>query len=195
MQIRGAWFAPKVLQRMQRLLNLVLQVVQIRGIWLAPKALQRIQRLLNLLLQVVQIRGTWLAPKVLQRMQRLAMGTAAAPGVSPLPARTPTPATSTAASSNPTLTIVGAAMHDTPLRVPNQAEGCAPPPLRDRIPCPDSMTPSRPLCSSRRLVSGNTLIGNGHGLLGVTPDKQVVWSFRDLTTFGNALPVAIVLDP
>ena len=48
------------------------------------------------------------------------------------------------------------------------------------------------------------LVGNekkpGHGpkqpqILEITPDKRVVWSFRDFTTFGNSLPVAIVLDP
>ena len=52
-----------------------------------------------------------------------------------------------------------------------------------------------------RLPGGNTLLVNCHAgpeqpqILEVTPDKQVVWSFRDFTTFGNSLPVAVVLDP
>jgi hypothetical protein len=52
-----------------------------------------------------------------------------------------------------------------------------------------------------RRPNGNTILVNCHAgpdqpqILEVTPDKQVVWSFRDFTTFGNSLPVAIVGDP
>lgn len=52
-----------------------------------------------------------------------------------------------------------------------------------------------------RRPNGNTLIVNCHAgpeqpqILEVTPDKKVAWSFRDFTTFGNSLPVAVVLDP
>lgn len=47
-----------------------------------------------------------------------------------------------------------------------------------------------------RLPNGNTWIVNCHGdeqpqILEVTPEKKVVWSFRDFERFGNALPVAI----
>lgn len=47
-----------------------------------------------------------------------------------------------------------------------------------------------------RLPNGNTWIVNCHGeeqaqILEVTPEKKVVWSFRDFDRFGNALPVAI----
>jgi hypothetical protein len=51
-----------------------------------------------------------------------------------------------------------------------------------------------------RLPNGNTIIGNCHAgpanpqLVEVTPDKRVVWRFRDFTTFGNNLAVAHVLD-
>ena len=31
-------------------------------------------------------------------------------------------------------------------------------------------------------------------IIGVTPEKQVVWTFKDFQTFGNSLPVAVVLD-
>jgi outer membrane protein assembly factor BamB len=46
-----------------------------------------------------------------------------------------------------------------------------------------------------RLPNGNTWIVNCHGeeqqqILEVTPEKKVVWSFRDFDRFGNALPVA-----
>jgi uncharacterized sulfatase len=53
----------------------------------------------------------------------------------------------------------------------------------------------------RRLPNGNTLVVNCHAgpdnpqIIEVTPDKKVVWTFTDFTTFGNALPVAVVLDP
>lgn len=52
-----------------------------------------------------------------------------------------------------------------------------------------------------RRANGNTMLVNCHAgpeqpqILEVTPDKRVVWSFRDFTTFGDALPVAVVLDP
>jgi hypothetical protein len=51
-----------------------------------------------------------------------------------------------------------------------------------------------------RLPNGNTLIVNCHGgeknpqLIEVTPEKKVVWTFKDFARFGNALPVAQVLD-
>ena len=51
-----------------------------------------------------------------------------------------------------------------------------------------------------RLSNGNTLIVNCHAgpnnpqLIEVTPDKKVVWAFKDFERFGNALPVAQVLD-
>ena len=52
-----------------------------------------------------------------------------------------------------------------------------------------------------RLPNGNTLLVNCHAgpdnpqIIEVTPEKQVVWTFKDFTTFGNSLPVAVVLDP
>jgi hypothetical protein len=52
-----------------------------------------------------------------------------------------------------------------------------------------------------RLKTGNTLIVNCHAgpeqpqIIEVTPEKQVVWTFKDFQTFGNSLPVAVVLDP
>ena len=52
-----------------------------------------------------------------------------------------------------------------------------------------------------RRPNGNTILINCHAgpeqpqILEITPDKRVVWSFRDFTTFGNSLPVAIVADP
>ena len=52
-----------------------------------------------------------------------------------------------------------------------------------------------------RLPSGNTRFVNCHAgpgnpqIIEVAPDKQVVWTFKDFTTFGNSLPVAVVLDP
>lgn len=51
-----------------------------------------------------------------------------------------------------------------------------------------------------RLPNGNTWIVNCHAgpenpqILEVTPDKKVVWSFRDFERFGNALPVAVPLN-
>jgi len=52
-----------------------------------------------------------------------------------------------------------------------------------------------------RRPDGNTLIVNCHAgpaqpqIVEVTPDKRVVWTFKDFATFGNSLPVAVVLDP
>ena len=52
-----------------------------------------------------------------------------------------------------------------------------------------------------RLPSGNTLLVNCHAgsdnpqIIEVTPDKRVAWTFQDFTTFGNSLPVAVVLEP
>ena len=51
-----------------------------------------------------------------------------------------------------------------------------------------------------RLSNGNTLIVNCHAgpnnpqLIEVTPEKKVVWTFKDFERFGNALPVAQLLD-
>ncbi|MGI9178593.1 MAG: PQQ-binding-like beta-propeller repeat protein [Pirellulales bacterium] len=53
----------------------------------------------------------------------------------------------------------------------------------------------------QRLPNGNTLLVNCHAgpsqpqILEITPDKRVVWSFRDFATFCNSLTVAIVFDP
>jgi hypothetical protein len=52
-----------------------------------------------------------------------------------------------------------------------------------------------------RLASGNTRFVNCHAgpdnpqIIEVTPEKKVAWTFTDFTTFGNSLPVAVVLDP
>jgi hypothetical protein len=51
-----------------------------------------------------------------------------------------------------------------------------------------------------RLPNGNTFIVNCHAgpenpqVIEVTPEKKVVWSFKDFDHFGNALPVARVLE-
>jgi outer membrane protein assembly factor BamB len=51
-----------------------------------------------------------------------------------------------------------------------------------------------------RLPNGNTVIVNCHGrpvdpqIIEVTPDKKIVWSYRDWETLGGATPVAEVLD-
>lgn len=51
-----------------------------------------------------------------------------------------------------------------------------------------------------RLANGNTWIVNCHAgpdnpqILEVSPDKKVVWSFRDFERFGNALPVALPIE-
>ncbi len=50
-----------------------------------------------------------------------------------------------------------------------------------------------------RLPNGNTRFVNCHAgpknpqIIEVSPDKQVVWTFHDFTTFGNSMPVALVL--
>ena len=50
-----------------------------------------------------------------------------------------------------------------------------------------------------RLPNGNTLIGNCHAgpdnpqFIEVTPEKKVVWTFKDFTNFGNSMPVQAVL--
>lgn len=50
-----------------------------------------------------------------------------------------------------------------------------------------------------RLPSGNTLVVNCHAgpenpqVIEVTPEKKLVWSFKDFEHFGNALPVARAL--
>jgi hypothetical protein len=52
----------------------------------------------------------------------------------------------------------------------------------------------------QRLPNGNTIIGNCHAgpenpqLIEVTPDKKVVWTFRDFKNFGNSMPVQAVLE-
>ena len=52
-----------------------------------------------------------------------------------------------------------------------------------------------------RLPNGNTRFVNCHAgpdnpqIIEVTPAKKVAWTFKDFTTFGNSLPVAVVLDP
>jgi outer membrane protein assembly factor BamB len=52
-----------------------------------------------------------------------------------------------------------------------------------------------------RMPSGNTLVVNCHAgpenpqVFEVTPQKKVVWTFKDFKHFGNALPVARVIDP
>ncbi|NNJ27641.1 PQQ-binding-like beta-propeller repeat protein [Alienimonas chondri] len=49
-----------------------------------------------------------------------------------------------------------------------------------------------------RKPNGNTVVVNCHAgpanpqILEVTPDKQIVWSFKDFDRFGNALPVAVL---
>ncbi len=51
-----------------------------------------------------------------------------------------------------------------------------------------------------RLPNGNTVIGNCHAgpdnpqMIEVTPEKKVVWTFKDFDRFGNNLPVGRVLD-
>lgn len=55
--------------------------------------------------------------------------------------------------------------------------------------------------SVERLANGNTMIGNCHAgpgnpqFIEVTPDKKVVWSFKDFKNFGNSMPVQVVLGP
>lgn len=51
-----------------------------------------------------------------------------------------------------------------------------------------------------RLPNGNTRFGNCHAgpdnpqFIEVTPDKKVVWTFKDFKTFGNSMPVQAVLE-
>ena len=51
-----------------------------------------------------------------------------------------------------------------------------------------------------RLPDGNTIIVNCHAgpdnpqIIEVTPERRVVWTFRDFDRFGNSMPVARVLD-
>jgi len=50
-----------------------------------------------------------------------------------------------------------------------------------------------------RLPNGNTMIGNCHAgpenpqFIEITPDKKVVWSFKDFKNFGNSMPVQFLL--
>ena len=52
-----------------------------------------------------------------------------------------------------------------------------------------------------RLANGNTRLGNCHAgpdnpqFIEVTPEKKVVWTFKDWKSFGNSMPVQAVLDP
>jgi len=52
-----------------------------------------------------------------------------------------------------------------------------------------------------RLANGNTRFGNCHAgpdnpqFIEITPEKQVVWTFKDFTNFGNSMPVQAVLEP
>lgn len=52
-----------------------------------------------------------------------------------------------------------------------------------------------------RLPNGNTMIGNCHAgpdnpqFIEVTPDKKVVWTFKDFKNFGNSTPVQVTLKP
>lgn len=51
-----------------------------------------------------------------------------------------------------------------------------------------------------RLSNGNTRFGNCHAgpdnpqFIEVTPEKKVVWTFKDFKTFGNSMPVQMVLS-
>ena len=53
----------------------------------------------------------------------------------------------------------------------------------------------------QRLPNGNTLLVNCNAgpdnpqIIEVSPVKAVVWTFKDFTTFGNSLPVAVVFSP
>jgi hypothetical protein len=52
-----------------------------------------------------------------------------------------------------------------------------------------------------RLANGNTLLGNCHAgpdnpqFIEITPEKKVVWTFKDFKNFGNSTPVQAVLTP
>lgn len=51
-----------------------------------------------------------------------------------------------------------------------------------------------------RLANGNTFFGNCHAgpenpqMIEVTPQKQVVWTFKDFKNFGNSMPVQAVVE-
>jgi len=51
----------------------------------------------------------------------------------------------------------------------------------------------------QRLPNGNTLLGNCHAgpdnpqFIEVTPEKKVVWTFKDFKNFGNSMPVQAIL--
>ena len=49
----------------------------------------------------------------------------------------------------------------------------------------------------QRLSDGGTMIveSGPAQIIEVTPDKRVVWTFKDFMTFGNSMPVAVVFDP
>lgn len=55
------------------------------------------------------------------------------------------------------------------------------------------------VCRVQRLENGNTVINNCHAgpnnpqLIEVTPDKKVVWQWKDFKNFGNSTPVGMVL--
>jgi outer membrane protein assembly factor BamB len=55
------------------------------------------------------------------------------------------------------------------------------------------------VCRVERLANGNTVINNCHAgpenpqLIEVTPDKKVVWQWKDFKNFGNSTPVAMIL--
>ena len=50
-----------------------------------------------------------------------------------------------------------------------------------------------------RLASGNTIFGNCHAgaenpqFIEITPEKKVVWSYKDFQRFGNSMPIQILL--
>jgi hypothetical protein len=52
----------------------------------------------------------------------------------------------------------------------------------------------------QELDNGNLIVGNCHAgpdnpqIIEITRDKEVVWSFNDFETFGNALAVSLVVD-
>jgi hypothetical protein len=55
------------------------------------------------------------------------------------------------------------------------------------------------VCRVERLANGNTLINNCHAgpenpqLIEVSPDKKVIWQWKDFKNFGNSTPVAFLL--
>lgn len=56
------------------------------------------------------------------------------------------------------------------------------------------------VCQLQVLKNGNIIVDNCHAgpknpqIIEVTRDKKVVWSFKDHTNFGNAVPVSFVID-